>query len=33
MCKAQACVGARKPLLLGYNPAVEGRQEALQLLE
>ena len=23
MCKARACVGARKPLLLGYNPAAE----------
>jgi hypothetical protein len=33
MCKTRACVAARKPLLLGYNPAVEGRQEALQLLE
>ena len=22
MCKARACVAARKPLLLGYNPAV-----------
>ena len=22
LCKARACVAARKPLLLGYNPAV-----------
>ena len=33
LCKARACVAARKPLLLGYNPVVEGQQEALQLLE
>ena len=32
LCKARACVAARKPLLLGYNPVVEGQQEALQLL-
>ena len=28
LCKARACVAARKPLLLGYNPAVEGQEVA-----
>ena len=28
LCKARACVAARKPLLLGYNPAVEGQEGA-----
>ena len=27
-CKARACVAARKPLMLGYNPAVGGQEEA-----
>ena len=26
LCKVRACVAARKPLLLGYNPAVEGQE-------
>tara|TARA_B110000046_G_scaffold128325_1_gene134725 strand:+ start:2324 stop:2806 length:483 start_codon:yes stop_codon:yes gene_type:complete len=27
VCKVRACVAARKPLLLGYNPVVGGQEE------
>lgn len=28
LCKVRACKAAREPLLLGYNPAVEGQEGA-----
>eukprot|EP00966_Prymnesium_polylepis_P111745 2585064-Prymnesium_polylepis.1 len=29
LCKARACVAARKPLMLGYNPAVGAQEPAV----